>query len=321
MWNTNRRHGVAVICGAIALGLISWGGELERKNKAEKAINSLPSNPSVSDYQTLFSQYGSQMDNATKQELLEQYYNASLDSCYNTIYDYSSGGYNSSLSGLGYIKKFTETCHDSSYIGKAESRYSELVDSLYTEANTLNTHDAWTAYQASVPSDDFRDSQERKDAADTKWSTDNTAWQTASSLNNIVAYQKYLNLYPYGKHRSTAESKLIDLQVDATFAGEHGYLPEMDKTSYGGGSTSNISVYNNTSYTLTLLYSGKESKKLVLSPNSRGSLRLKNGSYRIAASVSASNVQRYAGSETLNGGSYEVEYYISTTTVPSYRRY
>lgn len=172
-----------------------------------------------------------------------------------------------------------------------------------------------------MSSDDYRDSQEKKDAADTKWATDNSAWQTASSLNNIAAYQKYLDLYPYGKHKSSAESKLIDLQVDATFAGEHGYLPEMDKTSNGSGSTSTISVYNNTSYTLTLLYSGKESKKLVLSPNSRGSLRLKNGSYRIAASVSASNVQRYAGSETLNGGGYEVEYYISTTTVPSYRRY
>lgn len=46
-----------------------------------------------------------------------------------------------------------------------------------------------------------------------------------------------------------------------------------------------------------------------------------NGSYRIAASVSASNVSRYAGTESLNGGSYEVEYYISTTTVPSYRHY
>lgn len=313
--------GVAVICGAIALGLISWGEELERKNKAERAINALPSNPSVYDYQKLFSQYGSQIDNSTKHDLLEQYYNASLDSCYNTMYDYSSGGYNSSLSGLGYIKKFAETCHDSSYKNKAESRYSELVDSLYSEANTLNTYDAWTAYQATVSSDDYRDSQEKKDAADTKWATDNSAWQTASSLNNTAAYQKYLDLYPYGKHKSSAESKLIDLQVDATFAGEHGYLPEMDKTSYGSGSTSTISVYNNTSYTLTLLYSGKESKKLVLSPNSRGSLRLKNGSYRIAASVSASNVQRYAGSETLNGGGYEVEYYISTTTVPSYRRY
>ncbi|MCM1139952.1 MAG: hypothetical protein NC453_15405 [Muribaculum sp.] len=313
--------GIGVVAGLIAAGLISWGEELERENKAEKAINSLPSNPSVSDYQKLFSQYGSQMDNSTKQELLEQYYNASLDSCYSTIYDYSSGGYNSTLSGLGYIKKFAETCHDSSYRDKAELRYSEIVDSLYVVAKTLNTYDAWTAYQGSVPSDDYRDSQEKKDAADTKWSTDNSAWQTASSLNNIAAYQKYLDLYPYGKHKSTAESKLIDLQVDATFAGEHGYLPEMDKTSYGGGSTSTISVYNNTSYTLTLLYSGKESKKLVLSPNSRGSLRLKNGSYRIAASVSASNVQRYAGSETLNGGGYEVEYYISTTTVPSYRRY
>lgn len=313
--------GVAVICGAIALGLISWGEEIERENKAEKAVKSLPNNPSVSDYQKLFSQYGNQMDTSEKQTLLEKYYSLSLDSCYSTLYEFSTAGYNSTLSGLGYLKKFAETCHDVSYKDKAEAKYSYLVDSLYTAAKDLNTYDAWNAYQKSVPSDDYRDSQDKKDAADTRWSTDNSAWQTASSVNSITSYQKYLDLYPYGKYKSTAESKLIDLQVDATFAGEHGYLPEMDKTSYGGSSTSTISVYNNTSYTLTLLYSGKESKKLVLAPNSRGNLRLKNGTYRIAASVSVSNVQRYAGSETLNGGGYEVEYYISTSTVPSYRRY
>lgn len=313
--------GVAVISGAIALGLISWGEEIERENKVEKAVKSLPNNPSVSDYQKLFSQYGNQMDTKEKQTLLEKYYTLSLDSCYSTLYEFSTAGYNSTLSGLGYLKKFAESCHDVSYKDKAEAKYAYLVDSLYSAANDLNTYDAWNTYQESVPSDDYRDSQDKKDAADSRWSTDNSAWATASSVNSITSYQKYLDLYPYGKYKSMAESKLIDLQVDATFAGEHGYLPEMDKTSYGGGSTSTISVYNNTSYTLNLLYSGKESKKLVLAPNTRGSLRLKNGTYRIAASVSASNVQRYAGSETLNGGGYEVEYYISTSTVPSYRRY
>lgn len=61
---------------------------------------------------------------------------------------------------------------------------------------------------------------------------------------------------------------------------------------------------NSTSYTLTLMYSGNESKRLVLSPNSTGSVRLKNGSCRIAASVSSSNVSNYVGTEFLNGGSY-----------------
>ena len=85
----------------------------------------------------------------------------------------------------------------------------------------------------------------------------------------------------------------------------------MDKTSYGSGPTSYISVTNSTSYTLTLLYSGPDSKRLVISPRASASVTLKNGHYRVAASVSASNVRNYAGSENLSGGSYSVDYYIS----------
>ena len=313
--------GIGGVAGLIAYGLISWGEQMEHEEKAEKAIEALPSTPTVSDYKQLFRQHGSNMDYSTKQDLLAKYYNASLDSCYATLWEYSEGGYNSTVSGLGYLKQFAESCHDYSYQDKANNKYASLVDSLYNNANEVNIADRWQEYQNAVPSDEYRDSQEKKEASDTRWSTESSAWQTATNLNNISSYEKYLELFPYGKHKSQAESKLIDLQVDATFAGDHGYLPEMDQTSYGGGSTSTISIYNNTSYTLTLLYSGKESKRLALSPHSRGNLRLKNGSYRIAASVDASNVQRYAGTESLNGGSYEVEYYISTTSVPSYRRY
>ena len=195
------------------------------------------------------------------------------------------------------------------------------MDSLYHEADLQNTYTGWEEYQNAVPSDDYKDSDERKDAVDTRWSNESNAWATAQSLNNIAGYERYLSLFPNGKHRSAADKKVIDMTVASTFAGEHGSLPEMDHVGYGGGSTSYVSVTNSTSHTLTLMYSGNESKRLVLSPNSTGSIRLKNGSYRIAASVSASNVSRYAGTELLNGGSYEVEYYISTTTVPSYRHY
>lgn len=313
--------GIGIISGAIGLGIISWGEELERRDKAKNAIESFPQNPSVSDYQQLFRNHGNQIDYKDKQDLLLRYFNASLDSCYCTLWNYSEGGYNSTMSGLGYLKKFSENCKDASFERKAEDKYTFLIDSLYNVAEKLKSFEGWDKYQNAVPSDEYRDSQEKKEASDTRWATDKSAWQTASELNNISSYQKYLELYPNGRYKYKAESKLIDLQVDATFAGNHGYLPEMDKTSHSGGATSYIKVHNNTSYTLTLLYSGKESKKLVLSPHSRGNLQLKNGSYRIAAFVSASNVQRYAGSETINGGSYEVEYYISTTTVPSYYKY
>ncbi|MFI3296653.1 MAG: hypothetical protein R3Y59_03375 [bacterium] len=87
----------------------------------------------------------------------------------------------------------------------------------------------------------------------------------------------------------------------------------MDKTSYGYGSETSIEIYNNTRYTLTLLYSGTTSKRVIISPKQYKYLSLKNGKYKVAASVNAHNVGKYAGTEELDGGKYEVEYYISTS--------
>lgn len=197
---------------------------------------------------------------------------------------------------------------------------SQMCDSLYAVADSINTYAGWEAYQNAVPSDEYRDSDIRKDKADTRWNTEASAWKTAQELNTIAAYSRYIELYPKGKHYAQADKILIDSEVADVFSSEHGTLPAMDKTSYSYGSTSTISVYNNTSYTLTLLYSGPESKRLTLSSNGRGSVKLKNGEYRVAASVSSSDVQKYAGTVYLQGGEYEGEYYIFTTP-PIYNRY
>ncbi|MDE6538498.1 MAG: hypothetical protein K2M13_10770 [Muribaculaceae bacterium] len=313
--------GIGIVAGAIGLGLITAGEELSKSSKAEDSYNSLSNHSSITDYRNVVSNHYSKLNATQQEELLSRYYKMALDSCAATIDKYSSGGYNSRISGLGYLTEFIEYCPNSTYKEQAETRVSELVDSLYYEADRKNTYTGWEEYQNAVSSDDYKDSDERKDAVDTRWNNESNAWATAQSLDNIVGYERYLSLFPNGKHRSAANKKVIDMTVASIFAGEHGSLPEMDQVGYGGGSTSYVSVINSTSYTLTLMYSGNESKRLVLSPNSTGSVRLKNGSYRIAASVSASNVSRYAGIESLNGGSYEVEYYISSTTVPSYRHY
>ncbi|WP_301096275.1 hypothetical protein [Bacteroides acidifaciens] len=313
--------GIGVVAGAIGIGLISVGEELSKSSKAANSYESLDYQSSIKDYSNVVRNHYSKL-NATQQEsLMSRYYRMSLDSCSATIEKYSTGGYNSKISGLGYLTDFIDNCPNSTYKERAETRVAELVDSLYNTAVSKNSYTGWEEYQNAVSSDDYRDSDERKDAVDTRWNTESNAWATAQSLNNIAGYERYLSLFPNGKHRSVADKKVIDMTVASTFAGEHGSLPEMDQVGYGGGSTSYVSVTNSTSYTLTLMYSGNESKRLVLSPNSTGSVRLKNGSYRIAASVSASNVSKYAGTESLNGGSYEVEYYISTSTVPSYRHY
>jgi hypothetical protein len=106
---------------------------------------------------------------------------------------------------------------------------------------------------------------------------------------------------------------VIDKEVDGIFRGEHGNLPSMERTSYITGDYSTVSIYNNTSYTLTIRYSGSDSRKINILSRQRSSISLPNGKYRIAASVNASNVRSFAGTENLSGGEYDSNYYIQTS--------
>ena len=152
-----------------------------------------------------------------------------------------------------------------------------------------------------------------------KWGTDAAAWDEANKQNTSLAYNTYLILYPNGKRVRQAKKLAIDREVDDIIdSQDYGQLPAMDKISQGEGKISNISAFNNTSYTLTLRYSGIESKSISISPYTRRTITLTNGNYRVAASVNAYNVRNYAGTENLTGDNYFVEYYISHSTMPSY---
>ena len=138
--------------------------------------------------------------------------------------------------------------------------------------------------------------------------------------NTISACKNYISKYPYGTYAEEANKKIIDLEVDGIFKGDYGQLPPMSKSSSFSHSTSNdLKLFNNTQYTLTIRYSGIESKKIVISPHGRTSVTLKPGTYKIAASVSASNVRNYAGTESLSGGEYGSEFYIQTQSYQTWR--
>lgn len=194
----------------------------------------------------------------------------------------------------------------------AISKKNAIYLELYNEANKKNTIAAWEDYMSKVPASQHRDAQERIETL--TWKSESSAWKKAQSINTISIYEKYLSHHPNGAHAATARKKIIDLKVDAIGAGDHGTLPSMDKVSWGSGSSSTISVENDTQYTLTLMYSGKsQSKEIKISPNGKKTFTMPNGEYRIAATVNASNVRGFYGRETLTGGSYSASYYISTT--------
>ncbi len=160
----------------------------------------------------------------------------------------------------------------------------------------------------------YPDSFYVKEAEDKLDVMEESEWESANSSNSIKKIRQYISNYPDGYYISEAEKKLIDLEVDAIFQGNHGKLPPLTKTSYNNSNStiSELRIYNNTPYTLTLRYSGIESRKYIFSPKQTRTVNIKNGAYRVAASVNAANVTNYAGKEQLDGGSYRSEYYIIT---------
>ncbi|RLD09312.1 hypothetical protein DRI50_12335, partial [candidate division KSB1 bacterium] len=127
----------------------------------------------------------------------------------------------------------------------------------------------------------------------------------------IPAYKAFISDYPASRQTAYAKKKIIDLEVDKVFAGQHGELPPPQKTAAGSSQNNRISIENQTDYTLTVRYSGLQSIKAVLKAHAKKSLTLPSGTFRVAASVDHPNVIPFAGSQNLSGGEYSSVFYIS----------
>jgi hypothetical protein len=108
-----------------------------------------------------------------------------------------------------------------------------------------------------------------------------------------------------------AEATEIDQQVAQILAGEHGTLPPVQAIRIDPAAQSaEMQIENDTDYVLTVFYSGPTHRSVVVSPHGRQSVTLGIGTYGVAAMVSASDVQPFAGSQSLQGGEYGTSFYI-----------
>ena len=211
-----------------------------------------------------------------------------------------------------YLKRYPYGKYSSSASNKIEKLKEEkYVLPVWNETKIKNTYKAYSEFLNKYPNSSYAYL-----AKDQMITIEKNDWNKACRINTIKSFKGYNNKYPNGEYVETSQKKIIDLEVDNIFKGDYGKLPPMSKTSHGYSysSTNTIEIYNNTKYTLTVRYSGDDSKKIVLSPRLRTSMTLKNGKYRVAASVNAANVQNYAGNENLTGGEYSSEFYIKTQT-------
>jgi len=190
----------------------------------------------------------------------------------------------------------------------------KLILPAWNRTQSQNTYQAYKSFLREYPNSSYAYQAKSKIQQ-----FENTAWSKAQSLNTIASYNTFLSNFPFSDLADSARKKVIDLEVANIFKGDYGYMPPMNKTSsnrFGTTkpTTNSIEIYNNTAYELTVWYSGADSKKIILPPRNRRSFTLPNGPYKVAASVKASNVTKYAGNERLDGGEYESEFYIQTSS-------
>lgn len=147
-----------------------------------------------------------------------------------------------------------------------------------------------------------------------KWGSEDTAWERACAIGTRDAYQKYTAMYPYGAHVPQATQRIIDIDVETVLNNPHSSLPGFKHVQSDEDSEySTIVIENSTGVVLHILYSGLESKELYIIRGGTATITVPNGNCKIAAMVDSPNVRPFAGKGVLEGGRYEVTFYINSS--------
>lgn len=216
---------------------------------------------------------------------------------------------NSILSYSNYLEDYPNGAHEMEARVKLKDLEDEQIKPKWSAVVSENSYRAYLDFYNTYPSCSYA-----KIAWEKIIEFEDRDWELAKKKNTIRAYRDFIKKYPGNIHVEDAERRIIDLEVDQIFKGDHGSLPPMSKsTGSSYSSTNKVNIFNNTEYTLTIRYSGPESRKIVIPPRGRDNQTvLPSGNYRITASVDAAYVSNYAGTEYLSGGEYDSEYYIRT---------
>lgn len=209
----------------------------------------------------------------------------------------------------GY-EEFIINNSNSAFVNVANERIFELEKILPAWQETLgkNTLEGYRKFISKFPNSSFR-----KEANKKIIEIDEKNWTKATNRNTLKSYNNYLSEHPDGRYSETANARIIDIEVNDIFESNPGQLPPPTKFRTNTKRDFTVySIYNDTKYTLILRYSGKESFKVTFKPQEKSAIELKNGSYRVTASVDAYNVRDYAGKEKVDGSDYFVSYFISS---------
>ncbi|MDI9312379.1 MAG: hypothetical protein QM535_19370 [Limnohabitans sp.] len=147
-----------------------------------------------------------------------------------------------------------------------------------------------------------------------KVKNEQTAYNNALNQNSSYVWKKFLEDYPNRYDVEEINDRIINSEI-AEIAKQDGVssLPASYQIDYGNTEISTVTITNNTSYTLTVRYSGPVVESISIPSGGTKIAYLASGSYRVAATAGTTSC---AGTERLNG-SYRSSYSITTSTYRS----
>lgn len=273
--------------------------EIEKQNEIDKAWRNTRSEHTIRAYETFLKYYPEtkySYDAKSYIRKIEEQNLWTIASDKNDIKSYEA-----------YLEKFPLGKYSLSAKNQIEKLKEEnIMLPLWKETKWANTYKGYADFLAKYPYSKYASEAKRK-----MGEIEKSDWDWACLIDSVSAYENYNTKYPNGKYIRQSEKKIIDLEVDNIFKGDYGKLPPMTKTSNSYYTNNNsVEIHNSTRYTLTVRYSGNESIKIVLAPGQKTTKTIKNGSYRVTASVDAAYVRNYAGTDNLTGGEYSNKFYI-----------
>jgi hypothetical protein len=201
------------------------------------------------------------------------------------------------------VLKFLQEYPETSKTSAAEARIVTIADEQWRRMSASRSVPAINKFLEDYPETSMRAMAEQR------IQTLYNDWSWVREQDSLEHYQRFVARNPRHPQRSWIEKRIIDLEVREIAAGEYGEMPRAQPLRLGG-STVEVQVSNQTGHELTVMYSGPDSKKIVIPSGGTRTVSLPPGDYKVAASVTAANVRNYYGTDTMRGGNYSSRFYI-----------
>lgn len=186
-----------------------------------------------------------------------------------------------------------------------ENRVKLRTDSLYHLSLEIDDLDSWLSFQALAPSDLYYDSSEHIDSIETLyWSSEPTAWASATRQGTREGYTRYIDLFPDGEHSAHAKARLIDLEVNNYRNQGQVTVESISRIADYSGPGSRVCIYNNSDYDVKFMFSGPASVSYTVGAHCYDEHDFTDGTYQVLALISNPQRDRFSFPQNLSRGIY-----------------